>query len=72
MEVERVSDRTISLKLEIEGVNIVSAYAPHVMQKMCQKRRWNSGVSAKECLRGKRVVIGAGFSGHVGERSRSN
>ncbi|TRY54613.1 hypothetical protein DNTS_001598, partial [Danionella cerebrum] len=52
LEVKRVSDRVISLKLEIEGVmlNVVSGYAPQVGCKLEEKERfWRRkvlGVSA--------------------------
>ncbi|KAK3536924.1 hypothetical protein QTP86_027069 [Hemibagrus guttatus] len=41
LEVKRVSDRVMSLKLEIEGVmlNVVSGYAPQVMGKFGVKER---------------------------------
>ncbi|TRY54612.1 hypothetical protein DNTS_001598, partial [Danionella cerebrum] len=42
LEVKRVSDRVISLKLEIEGVmlNVVSGYAPQVGCKLEEKERF--------------------------------
>ncbi|KAK3537298.1 hypothetical protein QTP70_006969 [Hemibagrus guttatus] len=63
----RVSDRVMSLKLEIEGVmlNDVSGYAPQVEEK---ERFWSELDEVMESIpTGERVVIGADFNGHVGE-----
>ncbi|TRY92459.1 hypothetical protein DNTS_028165, partial [Danionella cerebrum] len=56
LEVKRVSDRVISLKLEIEGVvlNVASCYAPQVGCKL------------------EEMVVGADFNGHVGEGNRGD
>ncbi|TRY54571.1 hypothetical protein DNTS_001573 [Danionella cerebrum] len=45
LEVKRVSDRVISLKLEVEGVmlNVVSGYAPQVGCKLEEKGRFWTG-----------------------------
>ncbi|MCJ8739195.1 hypothetical protein PDJAM_G00044620 [Pangasius djambal] len=71
LEVKRVSDRVMSLKLEIEGVmlNVVSGYAPQVGCELEEKERfWSELDEAIESIpTGERVVIGADFSGHVGE-----
>ncbi|KAK3566679.1 hypothetical protein QTP86_003189, partial [Hemibagrus guttatus] len=71
LEVKRVSDRVMSLKLEIEGVmlNVVSGYAPHVGCELEEKERfWNELDEVMESIpTGERVVIGADFNGHVGE-----
>ncbi|KAK3560234.1 hypothetical protein QTP86_002183 [Hemibagrus guttatus] len=71
MEVKRVSDRVMSLKLEIEGVmlNVVSGYAPQVGYELQEKERfWIELDEVMESIRtGERVVIGADFNGHVGE-----
>ena len=47
LEVKRVSDRVMSLKLEIEGVlfSFVSGYAPQVGCELEEIKRSNSGVS---------------------------
>ncbi|KAK3543875.1 hypothetical protein QTP70_030042, partial [Hemibagrus guttatus] len=71
LEVKRVSDRVMSLKLEIEGVmlNVVSGYAPQVGCELEKKERfWSELDEVMESIpTGERVVIGADFNGHVGE-----
>ncbi|KAK3553754.1 hypothetical protein QTP70_009191 [Hemibagrus guttatus] len=68
---ERVSDRVLSLKLEIEGVmlNVVSGYTPQVGCELEEKERfWSELDEVMESIpTGERVVIGADFNGHVGE-----
>ncbi|KAK3524911.1 hypothetical protein QTP86_011511 [Hemibagrus guttatus] len=71
LEVKRVSDRVMSLKLEIEGVmlNVVSGYDPQVGCELEEKERfWSELDEVMESIpTGERVVIGADFNGHVGE-----
>ncbi|MCJ8747404.1 hypothetical protein PDJAM_G00153150 [Pangasius djambal] len=71
LEVKRVSDRVMSLKLEIEGVmlNAVSGYAPQVGCELEEKERfWTELDEVVESIpTGERVVIGADFNGHVDE-----
>ncbi|KAK3556316.1 hypothetical protein QTP70_007123 [Hemibagrus guttatus] len=71
LEVKRVSDRVMGLKLEIEGVmlNVVSGYAPQVGCELEEKERfWSELDEVMESIpTGERVVIGADFNGHVGE-----
>ncbi|KAK3540514.1 hypothetical protein QTP70_032471, partial [Hemibagrus guttatus] len=71
LEVKRVSDRVMSLKLEIEGVmlNVVSGYAPQVGSELDEKEKfWSELDEVMESIpTGERVVIGADFNGHVGE-----
>ncbi|MCJ8736419.1 hypothetical protein PDJAM_G00257940 [Pangasius djambal] len=71
LEVKRVSDRVMSLKLEIEGVmlNVVSGYAPQVGCELEEKERFWSELDEviESILTGERVVIVADFNGHVGE-----
>ncbi|KAK3547746.1 hypothetical protein QTP86_028818, partial [Hemibagrus guttatus] len=71
LEVKRVSERMMSLKLEIEGVmlNVVSGYAPQVGCELEEKERfWSELDEVMESIpTGERVVIGADFNGHVGE-----
>ncbi|KAK3530930.1 hypothetical protein QTP70_006515 [Hemibagrus guttatus] len=71
LEVKRVSDRAMSLKLEIEGMmlNVVSGYAPQVGCELEEKERFWSELDEvmESILTGERVVIGADFNGHVGE-----
>ncbi|KAK3556522.1 hypothetical protein QTP70_008290 [Hemibagrus guttatus] len=73
LEVKRVSDRVMSLKLEIEGVmlNVVSGYAPQVGCELEEKERfWSELDEVMESIpTGERVVIGVDFNGHVGERN---
>ncbi|KAK3567560.1 hypothetical protein QTP86_020032, partial [Hemibagrus guttatus] len=76
LEVKRVSDRVMSLKLEIEGVmlNVVSGYAPQVGCELEEKDRfWSELDEVMESIpTGERVVIGADFNGHVGEGNRGD
>ncbi|KAK3525914.1 hypothetical protein QTP70_010969 [Hemibagrus guttatus] len=71
LEVKRVSDRVMSLKLEIEGVmlNVVSGYAPQLGCELEEKERfWSELDEVMESIpTGERVVIGADFNGYVGE-----
>ncbi|KAK3547475.1 hypothetical protein QTP86_021174 [Hemibagrus guttatus] len=66
LEVKRVSDRVMSLKLEIEGVmlNVVSGYAPQVGCELEEKERfWSELDEVMESIpTGERVVIGADFN----------
>ncbi|KAK3543566.1 hypothetical protein QTP70_023888 [Hemibagrus guttatus] len=76
LEVKRVSDRVMSLKLEIEGVmlNVVSGYAPQVGCELEEKERfWSEFDEVMESIpTGERVVIRADFNGHVGEGNRGD
>ncbi|KAK3512329.1 hypothetical protein QTP70_005794 [Hemibagrus guttatus] len=71
LEVKRVSDRVMSLKLEIEGVmlNVVSGYAPQVGCELEEKERfWSELDEVMESIpTGERVVIGVDFNVDVGE-----
>ncbi|KAI5105879.1 hypothetical protein C0J45_3576 [Silurus meridionalis] len=76
VEVKRLSDRVMIVKVEVEGmmINVISAYAPQVGCEMEEKERfWSEldevvdGVPRKE-----RLVIGADFNGHVGEGNRGD
>ncbi|KAK3574646.1 hypothetical protein QTP86_011559 [Hemibagrus guttatus] len=73
LEVKRVSERVMGLKLEIEGVmlNVVSGYAPQVGCELGEKERfWSELDEVMESIpKGERVVIGPDFNGHVGERN---
>ncbi|KAK3548456.1 hypothetical protein QTP70_013155 [Hemibagrus guttatus] len=75
-EVKRVSDRVMSLKLEIEVVmlNVVSGYAPQVGCELEEKERfWSELDEVMESIpTGERVVIGADFNGHVSEGNRGD
>ncbi|KAK2891510.1 hypothetical protein Q8A73_017175 [Channa argus] len=75
LEVKRVSDRLMSLKLEVEGVmfNVVSGYAPQVGCELEEKEKFYELDEVIQSIsRGERVVIGADFNGHVGEGNRGN
>ncbi|KAK3553157.1 hypothetical protein QTP86_031731 [Hemibagrus guttatus] len=76
LEVKRVSNRVMTLKLEIEGVmlNVVSGYAPQVGCELEEKERfWSELDEVMESIpTGERVVIGADFNGHVGEGNRGD
>ncbi|KAK3535778.1 hypothetical protein QTP70_021098, partial [Hemibagrus guttatus] len=76
LEVKRVSDRVMSLKLEIEGLilNVVSGYVPQVGCELEEKERfWSELDEVMESIpTGERVVIGADFNGHVGEGNRGD
>ncbi|KAK3530583.1 hypothetical protein QTP86_028838 [Hemibagrus guttatus] len=76
LEVKRVSDRVMSLKLEIEGemLNVVSGYAPQVGCELEEKERfWSQLYEVMESIpTGERVVIGADVNGHVGEGNTSD
>ena len=76
LEVKRVSDRLMAMKLEVNGsiLNIVSAHAPQVNNSMEEKNDfWEDldglieSISTEE-----RIVLGADLSGHVGERNIGN
>ncbi|XP_065672211.1 uncharacterized protein LOC136090035 [Hydra vulgaris] len=71
VEVKRISDRVICVKLEIDGVgiNVISAYAPQVGCDIEEKEEfWREldevvlQVPIEE-----RMILGADFNGHVGE-----
>ncbi|KAE8291438.1 hypothetical protein D5F01_LYC11043 [Larimichthys crocea] len=76
LEVKRVSDRVISLKLEIKGVmfNVVSGYAPQVACELEEKEKFWLDLDEvmQSILRSERVVIGADFNGHVGAGNRDD
>lgn len=70
LEVKRISDRVISVKMELEGViiNVISAYAPQAGCDIEEKEAfWREMDELVESIpRSERVVIGADFNGHVG------
>ncbi|KAI5617286.1 hypothetical protein C0J50_23231 [Silurus asotus] len=76
VEVKRVSDRVMIVKLEFEGVmiNVISAYAPQVGCEMEKKETfWSELDEVVEGVpRNERLVIGADFNGHVGEGNRGD
>ncbi|KAK3550307.1 hypothetical protein QTP86_024280 [Hemibagrus guttatus] len=76
LEMKRVSDRVMSLKLEIKEVmlNVVSGYVPQVGCELEEKERfWSELDEMMESIpMGERVGIGADFNGHVGEGNRGD
>ena len=71
LEVKRVSNRLMAMKLEVKGfiLNIVSAYAPQVNNSMEEKNDFledldglRESISKKE-----RIVLVANLNGHVGK-----
>ena len=71
LEVKRVSDRLMGMKLEVKGsiLNIVSAYAPQVNNIMEEKNDfWEDLDGLMESIpKEERIVLGADLNGHVGE-----
>ena len=76
LEVKRVSDRLMAMKLEVNGsiLNIASAYAPQVNNSMEEKNDfWEDldglieSISTEE-----RIVLGADLNGHVGEGNKGD
>ena len=71
LEVKRVLDRLMTVKLEVKGsiLNIISAYAPRVNNSMEEKNDfWKDlDVLIESVSRQERKVLGAGLNGHVGE-----
>ncbi|KAI5619328.1 hypothetical protein C0J50_21359 [Silurus asotus] len=76
VEVKRVFDKLMNVKLEVKGamINVISAYAPQVCCEMEEKEKfWSELDEVVECvLRNERLVIGADFNGHVGEGNRGD
>ena len=71
LEVKRVSDRLMAMKLEVNGsiLNIVSAYAPQVNYSVEEKNNfWEDLDGLIESIsKEERIVLGADLNGHVGE-----
>ncbi|KAI5615288.1 hypothetical protein C0J50_10797 [Silurus asotus] len=83
VEVKRVSDRVMIVKVEVEGMmmNVISAYAPQVGCEMEEKERfWSEFDEVVDSVPRKErpnkvcpnLVIGADFNGHVGEGNRGD
>ncbi|KAI5095480.1 hypothetical protein C0J45_13910 [Silurus meridionalis] len=60
VEVKRVSDRVMNVKLEVEGVIFISAYVPQVGCEMEEKERFLSELEevVAGVPRNERLVIG--------------
>ena len=71
LEVKRVSDRLMAMKLEVNGsiLNMVSTYAPQVNYSMEEKNDfWEDLYGLIESISTEeRIVLGADLNGHVGE-----
>ena len=71
LEVKRVSDRLMAMKLEVKGsiLNIVSAYAPQVSNSMEEKTDFWQDLDRliESVLKQERIVQGADLNGYVGE-----
>ena len=76
LEVKRISDRIISVKLVIEGsmMTVVSAYAPQVGCTMEEKDDFFNDLDegVESIPKEERILIGADFNGHVGEGNRGD
>ena len=71
LELWRVTDRIICLKIEVDGVmlNVISGYAPQV-GCICEEKKtfWlDLGETVEKISRNKRIVVGADLNGYVGE-----
>ena len=76
LEVKRVSDRLMAMKLEVKVsiLNIVSAYAPQVNNNIGEKNDfWEDLDGLIESIsKEERIVLGADFNEHVGEGNIGN
>ena len=73
LEVKRVSDRLMAMKLEVNGsiLNIVSVYAPQVNNSMEEKNDfWEDLDGLIESIsKEERIFLGADLNGYVGEEN---
>ena len=71
LEMKRLSDRLMAMKLEVKGsiLNTVSAYAPQVNNSMEKKNDFWEDLDGliESVSKEKRIVLGADLNGHVGE-----
>ena len=71
LEVKKVSDRLMAMKLEVNGsiLNIVSAYAPQANNSMEEKNDCWEGLDGliESISKEERIVLGADLNGHVGK-----
>ena len=76
LEVKRVSDRLMAMKLEVNGsiLNIVSAYAPQVNNSMEEKNDFLEDLDGliESISKEEMIVLGADINGHVGEGNIGN
>ena len=71
LEVKRVSDRLMAMKLEVKGsiLNIVSAYTPQVNNSMEEKNDFWEDLDGliESVSKEERIILGANLNGHVGK-----
>ena len=71
LEVKRVSDRLMAMKLEVKSsiLNIPSAYVPQVNNSMEEKNDFWKDLDGliENVLKQERIVLGADLNEHVGE-----
>ena len=71
LEVKRVSDRLMAMKLDVKGsiLNIVSAYAPQVNNSMKEKNEFWEDLDEliKSVSKQERIILSADLNGHMGE-----
>ena len=76
LEVKRVSDRLITMKLEVKGsiLDIVSAYALQVNNSMDEKNDFWEDLDGliESVSKEEKIVLGADFNGHVGKGNISD
>ena len=69
LEVKRVSDRLMAIKLEVKGsiLHIVSTYAPQVNNSMEEKNDFWQDLDGliESVSKQERIVLGADLNGHV-------
>ena len=72
LEVKRVSDRLMAIKLEVKGLilKIINAYAPQVNNSMEEKNDFWQDLDGliESVSKQERIVLGADLNGHVGKR----
>ena len=73
LEVKRVSDRLMAMKLKVKGsiLNVVSAYAPQVNNSMEEKNDFWEDLDGliESILKEERIVLGADLNGHVAKET---
>ena len=73
LEMKRVSDRLMAMKLEVKGsiLNRVSAYAPHVNNSIGKKNNFWQDLDDRKCIKTGKDSSGYGL-GHVGKGNIGN
>ena len=76
VEIWRVTDRIICLKMELDGVmvNVISAYAPQVRCIYEEKETFwvDLDKTVEKTPRNEKNVVGADLNGHEGERNNGD